>query len=233
MNAVVTGATKGIGKAIAEKLASEGFNLAICARSKKDLDQFSEELRNKFPDMEFLAQVCDVSDKKQLKAFAALVKSQWNTLDVLVNNAGIFLPGQVHKEKSGILEKQIRTNLFSAYYLTQYLVKIMIRNKSGHIFNICSTASLKAYPNGGSYSISKFALLGYTKNLRLEMMPYQVRVTAVLPGATFTASWEGVELPEERFMKPADVANAVWNAYSLSGQTVVEEILIRPMQGDI
>lgn len=233
MNAVVTGATKGIGKAIAEKLASEGFNLAICARSKKDLDQFSEELRNKFPDMEFLAQVCDVSDKKQLKAFAALVKSQWNTLDVLVNNAGIFLPGQVHKEKSGILEKQIRTNLFSAYYLTQYLAKIMIRNKSGHIFNICSTASLKAYPNGGSYSISKFALLGYTKNLRLEMMPYHIRVTAVLPGATFTASWEGVGLPEERFMKPADVASAIWNAYSLSGQTVVEEILIRPMQGDI
>ena len=152
---------------------------------------------------------------------------------MLVNNAGVFLPGQVHKEKAGVLEKQIRTNLYSAYYLTQFLVKIMIKNKHGHIFNICSTASLQAYPNGGSYSISKFALLGFTKNLRVEMMPFQVKVTAVIPGATLTASWEGVELPEERFMKTSDIARSIWNAYSLSGQTVVEEILIRPIQGDI
>ena len=233
MNAVITGATKGIGRAITEKFASEGFNIAICARNKKDLELFSEELRNKFPDIDLIAQPCDVSDKRQLKTFADLIKSAWNSLDVLVNNAGVFLPGQVHKEKAGVLEKQIRTNLYSAYYLTQFLVKIMIKNKHGHIFNICSTASLQAYPNGGSYSISKFALLGFTKNLRVEMMPYQVKVTAVIPGATLTASWEGVELPEERFMKTSDIARSIWNAYSLSGQTVVEEILIRPIQGDI
>ena len=77
------------------------------------------------------------------------------------------------------------------------------------------------------------ALLGFTKNLRVEMIPYQVKVTAVIPGATLTASWEGVELPEARFMKTSDIARSIWNAYSLSGQTVVEEILIRPIQGDI
>lgn len=233
MNAVITGATKGIGKAITEKFAAEGFNVAICSRNKKELEAFSDELRNKFPDIELLTQACDVSDKKQLKAFADLIKSHWDAVEVLVNNAGVFIPGQVHKEKPGILEKQIKTNLYSAYYLTQFLVKVMIRNKHGHIFNLCSTASLQAYPNGGSYGISKFALLGFTKNLRVEMIPYNIRVTAVIAGATLTASWDGVNLPDERFMKTEDIARSVWNAFTLSPQSVVEEILIRPAQGDI
>ncbi len=109
----------------------------------------------------------------------------------------------------------------------------MTREKRGHIFNMCSTASIRAYPNGGSYGISKFALLGFSKNLRIEMIPYHIKVTAIIPGATFTSSWKGSDLPEERFMKAEDVANAVWNAYVMSPQTVVEEILVRPMEGDI
>jgi len=233
MNAVITGATKGIGRAITEKFAYEGFNVAICARSKKDLDEFYSELHNKFPDAEILTQVCDVSDKKQIKNFTDLIKSEWNTMDVIVNNAGIFVPGQVHKEKAGILEKLIKTNLYSAYYLTQQLIKMMIRDKHGHIFNICSTASIQAYPSGGSYGISKFALLGFSKNLRVEMIPYNIKVTAVIAGATLTSSWEGAELPEERFVKTEDISRAIWHAYTLSPQAVVEEILIRPMKGDI
>lgn len=233
MNAVITGATKGIGRAIAEKFAAEGFNIAYCARNKKDLDTFYDEVHNKYPDVELLSQQCDVSDKKQLKSFADLIKSEWKTLDVMVNNAGLFLPGQVHKEKAGTLEKLIKTNLYSAYYLTQYLVKLMIREKHGHIFNICSTASLQAYPNGGSYGISKFALLGFSKNLRLELIPYNIKVTAVIAGATLTNSWEGVDLPQERFVKSEDISRAIWHAYTLSPQAVVEEILIRPMKGDI
>jgi len=142
MNAVITGATRGIGKAITEKFASEGFNVAICSRSKKDVDQLYEELHQKFPDIEIIAYTCDVSDKKQLKSFADEIRSQWDAVEVLVNNAGIFLPGFVHREKTGTLEKMMKTNLYSAYYLTQYLVRLMIREKHGHIFNMCSTASI-------------------------------------------------------------------------------------------
>jgi short-subunit dehydrogenase len=109
----------------------------------------------------------------------------------------------------------------------------MIKNKSGHIFNICSTASITPYVNGGAYCISKYALYGMTKVLREEMKPHGIRVTAVLPGATFTSSWEGVELPSERFIKAEDVAKAIWDIYCLSNGTVVEEILIRPQLGDI
>jgi short-subunit dehydrogenase len=109
----------------------------------------------------------------------------------------------------------------------------MIARKSGHIFNMCSIASIKAYANGGSYAITKFALLGFSKCLREELKPVGIRVTSILPGATRTASWEGVDLPDERFMRVEDVAETVYGAYSLSQRSVVEEIIIRPQLGDI
>jgi short-subunit dehydrogenase len=127
----------------------------------------------------------------------------------------------------------METNLYSAYHLTRQLIKQMMARNSGYIFNICSIASLVAYPNGGSYSITKFAQLGMTKVLREEVKEHGIRVTAVMPGATLTASWAGVDLPAERLMKPEDVAEAVFSAFSLSKQSVVEEIVIRPQLGDL
>ncbi|MEQ8575130.1 MAG: SDR family NAD(P)-dependent oxidoreductase, partial [Fulvivirga sp.] len=118
-------------------------------------------------------------------------------------------------------------------HLTRGLIHGMKEKRAGHIFNMCSTASFVPYVNGGSYCISKFALLGMSKVLREEMKEHNVRVTSIMPGATLTASWEGVELPEERFMKPEDVADAVFNAYSMSDRTVIEEIVMRPQLGDI
>ena len=98
---------------------------------------------------------------------------------------------------------------------------------------MCSISSIRAYPNGGSYAISKFALLGFSKVLREELKAFNIRVTAILPGATKTASWDGVNLPEDRFMAVEDVADTVYAAYALSGRSVVEEVLIRPQLGDI
>ena len=98
---------------------------------------------------------------------------------------------------------------------------------------MCSVASIQAYPNGGSYAISKFALLGFSKTLREELKDFGIRVTAVLPGATRTSSWDGTELPDERFIKAEDVAEVVFATYQLSTRSVVEEIVIRPQKGDI
>ena len=126
--------------------------------------------------------------------------------EVLVNNAGVFLPGMIETEVDGALEHMINTNLYSAYHLTRSLMPEMKRLKKGYIFNMCSIASIKAYANGGSYGISKFALYGMTKVLREELKEFNIKVTAVLPGATLTASWEGVDLPEERFIKVEDIA---------------------------
>jgi short-subunit dehydrogenase len=127
----------------------------------------------------------------------------------------------------------INANLYSAYYATRGLVHSMRERRSGHIFNICSVASIKAYPNGGAYAISKFAMLGFSKCLREELKPFNIRVTAVMPGATKTRSWEGANLPDERFMKTEDIAETVYAAYLLSERSVVEEIILRPQLGDI
>jgi short-subunit dehydrogenase len=109
----------------------------------------------------------------------------------------------------------------------------MIATGAGHIFTVCSIASLAAYPSGGSYSISKFALLGFTKNLRRELQPKGIKVTAVIPGAAYTDSWKSSGVPEQRLMEAEDIAKAIYHATVLSPQAVVEEIIIRPQLGDL
>jgi short-subunit dehydrogenase len=230
---VITGGTKGIGRAIIDRFASEGFDIVTCSRKMDDLQSLKRDIQKRFSGVELYVRTCDLSKKEEAQGFARFVSDLGRPVDVLVNNAGLFVPGQIHTEEDGNLEFMLQTNLHSAYHVTRGLVGEMKNRKDGYIFNICSTASIIPYVNGGSYCISKFALLGMSKVLREEMKSHGVRVTAVMPGATYTASWEGVDLPEERFMKAEDVAEAVWAAFALSKHSVVEEILIRPQLGDI
>lgn len=233
MLAVITGATKGIGKAIVESFAKEGFDIVFCARTAKDLKQSEKEWQKKFPSQKIIGVTCDVSKKSDLQKFVKEIAATKKPLDVLVNNAGIFLPGKIHTEKDGTLEKLMEVNVYSAYHLTRMLLPAMMKQKRGHIFNLCSTASLYPYPNGVSYGISKFALMGFTKNLREEMIPYKIKVTAVLPGATESASWDNVKLVADRIMPAQDVASMMLAAFKTSHQTVVEEIYMRPMLKDV
>ncbi|TWF44784.1 NADP-dependent 3-hydroxy acid dehydrogenase YdfG [Chitinophaga polysaccharea] len=233
MNAVITGASKGIGKAIAEKLAQEGCNVAICARHAGALADAKATIQQKNPNATILAESVDMGDKSQVLAFAGKVMATFSRIDILVNNAGIFIPGALQQEEDGLLEKLMAVNVYSAYHLTRALLPAMIPHRNGHIFNLCSTASYKAYPNGGSYGITKHALLGFSKNLREELIPHHIKVTTVSPGPTLTASWDGFEAPADRMMPPEDIASVIWSAWSLAKQTVVEEILLRPMLGDI
>ncbi len=231
--AVITGGTKGIGRAIIQRLAHEKFAIATCARNESDLQNLKKEINEQFPDCLIFLQPADLSEKKEVKKFSDFIRNLQIPTAILVNNAGLFIPGEIHKEEDGVLEQMMNTNLYSAYYLTRDLVAEMMLRKSGHIFNICSTASIVPYTNGGSYCISKFAMLGMTKVLRQEMKPHGIRVTAVLPGATYTDSWQGTDLPEDRFMAAEDIAETIWTAFSVSKRAVVEEILIRPQLGDI
>ena len=233
MNIVITGATKGIGLAIAHAFAKEGFHLAVCSRNESDLAELKTKFQAAYPAINVLTHKTDMSKKDQVNAFAAFVKSHWTTLDVLVNNAGVFLPGEIHKEEDGTLESQIETNLYSAYYLTRALLPMMLPQQKGHIFNMCSIASFMAYPNGGSYSISKFAMLGFSKVLRAEMQDKGIKVSSIMPGATWSNSWAGVDLPEDRLMQANDIAIAVMSAWKMSPSAVVEDIVIRPQLGDL
>lgn len=230
---VVTGGTKGIGRAVVERFLANGFDVATCSRQIQDLENLQISTQNLHPDTTLYIQQADLSVRTEVETFVSFVNSLDRPVAVLVNNTGIFIPGQLHKEPEGVLERSIETNVYSAYHLTRGLLPAMLEQKKGHIFTICSTASIMAYPNGGSYCISKFALLGMTKVFREELKPLGIKVTAVLPGATLTDSWAGTDLPKERFMQAQDVAESIWSAYNLSPSAVIEEILMRPQLGDI
>lgn len=231
--AVITGATQGIGKAIAERLLQEDWDIAICARSTNDLENLQKEWEKTYPDCAVLIYTADLSRKEEVQAFARVILEKGFRVDVLVNNAGLFFPGELATEPEGQLETLMAVNVYSAYHLTRLLLPAMKEQRAGHIFNLCSVASLKAYPNGGAYSITKYALLGFSDNLRQELAPHGIRVTAICPGATWSRSWSSSGLPEERFIKAEDVAGMVWASYTLSAQADVETIVMRPLQGDI
>lgn len=230
---VVTGGTKGIGRAIIERFSASNFDVVTCARHPEDLASLKDAMEKKHTGITIFPFTADMSDTRQVKDFCSKIVRMKRPIDVLVNNAGFFIPGEISTEPEGALESMINANLYSAYHTTRGLVQEMKAIKHGHIFNICSIASIQAYPNGGSYAISKFAMLGFSKCLREELKHHGVRVTAVMPGATRTASWDGVELPDERFMKSEDIADTVYAIYALSGRSVVEEIILRPQLGDL
>jgi len=237
-NIIITGASRGLGKAIAEKFAANGYNLFLSSRNEIALYKAMEELQTKFTDIIIKAKAFDLSTKEQAKALGEWILSLGISIDILMNNAGDFLPGNVYDEEEGTLEKMIEVNLYSAYHLTRTLLpKMMQQNilsgSRGHIFNMCSIASLQAYKNGGSYSISKFALAGFSKNLREEMKQHFIKVTAIYPGAAYTDSWNGSGVDEKRIMEAKDIADMVFASSQLSPQATVEDIILRPQLGDL
>jgi len=229
---IITGASKGIGKAIAEIFAANGYNLFLCSRGEVVLYKTTEQLQTEFPAITVRAKPADMGKKEEVIAFANWCLS-FAVPDVVVNNAGIFHPGNVLDEPEGSLESHIETNLYSAYHLTRLLSPKMIERKLGHIFNICSIAALKAYKNGGAYSISKFAMNGFSMNLREEMKPHGIKVTTVHSGAALTDSWGDYDNTDKRIMEATDIAKMVYAATELSPQACVEEIIIRPQLGDL
>lgn len=238
MNVIITGASKGIGRAIAEKFAANGHHLILCARNEVQLYKTMEELLLKYPDSIIKAMPIDLNETTAVKTFGYWADSQaarmpGGMVHVLVNNAGQFLPGSIFNEEEGLLEKIMAINLYSVYHLTRLLLPRMMENKKGHIFNMCSIASLSAYKNGGAYSISKFALLGFSKNLREEMKPFGIKVTAVMPGAVYTDSWKDSDIPAHRLMESEDIAELIFTCAHLSPQAAVEEIIVRPQLGDL
>ena len=238
MNVVITGASRGIGKAIAEIFAENGHALFLSSKNEVAIYQAMAELQDNYPGVKIKAKARDLSKKEDVESFGQWVLDNSVHIDVLVNNAGNFLPGSVHNEENGFLEEMISTNLYSAYHLTRKLLPQMMKQSAtngsrAHIFNMCSIASLHAYKNGGAYSISKFAMHGFSKNLREEMKPHLIKVTSVFPGAVMTDSWEGFDNSTKRIMEADDIAKLVYASSQLSAQACVEDIIIRPQLGDL
>jgi short-subunit dehydrogenase len=232
MNIIITGASKGIGKAVAEIFASNGHDLFLCSRGEVALYKTVEELMTKYPDITVKAKPFDLSIKNEAIGFGNWCLS-FAVPDVLVNNAGLFEPGSVHNEPDGTLESQLAVNLHSAYHLTRTVLPKMMEMRSGHVFNMCSIAALHAYNNGGAYSISKFAMYGFSKNLREEMKPHGIKVTSVHPGAVMSDSWGKYDNSSKRIMEADDIAKMIYASSQLSMQACVEDIVIRPQLGDL
>jgi short-subunit dehydrogenase len=229
---VITGITKGIGRAIAELFASRGYHLLGCARNLVDLQNFKQEIEQKY-NISCLFFCADLSQPQDLDNFVAFLQQQNQPLNCLVNNAAWFQFGQLSSEDESVLLTMLHTNLFAPFRLIQAVLPAMVIQKKGHIFNICSTVVHRPRANMGSYGVSKFALYGMTKLLREELKPQGIKVTAVLPSATLTASWEGVEIDPNRLIDAADIAKAVVAAFEQSDRSVTEEICISPQMGDV
>lgn len=225
-HALITGGTQGIGLALVQKFLAEGFTVTTCGRN---IGKIPADVQA-HPGLRTLT--ADLTQRPDITRLAEFTLGH-RAPDVVVHNTGTFQPGSIQTEEEGVLEALFATNVQSAYHLTRALLPAMRAAGKGHIFTMCSIASIAAYANGGSYCISKFALLGFTKVLRAELIGTPLRVTAILPGATLTPSWDGAGLPPERFIPAADIAAAVWACHQMAPSTVVEELLVRPLEGDI
>jgi short-subunit dehydrogenase len=232
-NALITAATKGMGHSIAIALAKEGINLAICSRHDDDLAAFKSELAAINPNIKVFTSVTDCSIKQELLKFAAAAEQQLGFISVIVNCVGIFEQSSILNDNDDTFEKQVNTNLAPAYHLYRYFGKTMMAANEGHIFNICSVVSLNPDAKAGSYSVTKYALLGLNKVMKLEMQPFGVKVTAVIPGSTLTDSWKGIGVDENKMVLPEDIASAIVTIYKMSAGANVDEIIIKPVYGQL
>lgn len=232
MVVVVTGASQGIGRAIAEAFATEdGARVALVARTRSKLEAVAENCRAQGG--EALVVPTDVADEAAVKDMAETVHDEWGVPDVLVNNAGIFRYAPIDELTLEGFREQIDVNLTGAFAVTQAFLPAMRERGQGHLFYMGSVASIMAYPGNAGYCAAKHGMRGLARVVREETKDEGLRVTAVLPGATWTSTWDGIDLPEERFMPPEDIARAVVEAYHLSDRTVLEELILRPQEGDV
>ena len=232
MIVVVTGASQGIGKAIAEAFAErDGARVALVARTEERLNAVAEECRARGGRP--LVVPTDVTDEDAVATMARTVREEWGVPDVLVNNAGAFTYAPLDELTLDGFRDQVDVNLTSAFAVTQAFLEDMRARGTGHLFFMGSVASIMAYPGNAGYCAAKHGVRGLARVVREETKGEGVRVTTVLPGATKTPTWDGVDLPEERFMPPEDIAQAVVDAYHLTDRTVLEELVLRPQEGDV
>ena len=230
MLALVTGGSRGIGKAIAMQLAQSGHDLFLVAKETEGLHKAAEEIdaqTGKKP----LWYACDLRDRDAISVF--LRDTPNIRPDVVVLCAGTFLEGSLSEGSLEAFNETLQVNLVANYQLIQGFVPRMVGLSKPRIVLIGSTAALESYHFGPLYGVSKWALRGFAQNLRAELKCKAIGVTLVNPGGTWTDLWAGEDLPPDRLLVPSDVASMVVAAISLSKQAVVEEIILRPMLGDM
>ncbi|MFB3387766.1 3-ketoacyl-ACP reductase [Flavobacterium sp. LAR06] len=206
-NALITGAGKGIGKAIALALAKEGVNVILVSRTQTDIDQLADEASNL--GVKSLALAADVSDINSINSAVEKALSKFKTIDILINSAGIASFGKFMELEPAAWEKIIQVNLMGTYYTTRTVIPNMIERQTGDIINISSTAGLAGNALTSAYSASKFAVLGLTDSLMQEMRKHNIRVSALTPSTVATDMAKDLNLTDgnpEKVMQSEDIA---------------------------
>lgn len=222
----ITGGTSGIGLEISKLLDEIGAKV-ICSGTK-EIDSYKEQF---LKSIEYIK--CDVSEKDQVNETVDQIISKHESIDILINNAGIFLNGKTLDLSIDDIDRTIQVNLLGSIYTTKICSDHMIKQKNGKIMNILSVASVKYFENSSVYSASKAGLLAFSESFRAETRNKGIDIINILPGATDTPAWE--EQAKEWFIDPKDLANACVQNLELSyiGNMLVENVIIRPKLGDL
>lgn len=228
---IITGASRGIGRRIAQAFAKKtDYALLLVARTKSDLKD-TKTLCNKSSDNSIAIAACNASNPKAVEKIK--VPEHFPTAKIIVNNAGSFLLKKLQKTSPEEFEQQMQANLYSAVNITNRFLEDLKGKEHALIINICSEGALVGLEDSGAYSASKHALLGYTRSLRQELLDTEIGVTAINLGQTQSTSWEGSLIDRDLLVDPDDVAQIIVNLTRLSPRTVVEEMLIKPQHGRV
>ncbi len=227
--AVVTGGGRGIGAAIANKLADLGAQLLICGRSQGSLNATAQQISQ--AGNLCSGHACDVSDWKSVELFAATVNERFGRLDILVNNAGIGAFSQpLHQMRPEEWDAVMNINLRGVFYCIKAFAGLMIRSGGGDVVNISSLAGKNALPNGAAYAASKWGLNGLSYSVAEEFRPHNIRVSVVCPGSVNTELSPHAGKDKAKMLQPDDIAHAVATLVTQSPQSFISELLIRPTQ---
>jgi 3-oxoacyl-[acyl-carrier protein] reductase len=224
--AVVTGASRGIGFAVANELAGRGYSLGLTARSPQEIEKAAEEICGKFPDVKIITSAFDVVDGGAVKNFVERVSAELGNISVLVNNAGYYKTG-TSSLSIDEAQKSINVNFLAAVRFMKAVLPVMKKSRIGYIFNIASICGVEAFADTGVYSASKFALVGYSSALAQELAPKRIKVTAICPGWVNTQLASEAPMKPEKMIQTSDIALTIGYLLSLGPAASVREIVIR------
>ena len=227
----ITGSGRGIGRSTAFALADKGAKVVFCSRTESEIFAAQKELQQE--DMQSMAIRCDVTNAEQINKLVSEVSSRWGSIDILINNAGIFIANKVVDMLEQEWDQMLEINLKSAFLCSRAVLPGMIKKKSGQIINIVSVAGKNPYPDCSGYCASKYGLYGFTDVLRMETRQFGIKVTACLPGATDTDIWGEADIDRSRMMTTAHVAQGIAAICCNSADIMTEEVVFRPLGGDL
>lgn len=219
-NAIITGGNRGIGYHTALALAHEGVNVAIIGRDQSALDTAEKELRN--TGVTVLSQKADVSDESEVKDAVSKVTAEFDSIDILINNAGMMGSGPFLESTAENFEKMMQVNVFGMYHMLKSVLPEMVKQNSGDVVNIASVSGLRSGPGGSLYSATKFAVIGMTEGLLKEMRPHNIRMSYLTPSAVNTALLGSQKLQEESMTQPEDIADIIVNNLKIHPRTFVK-----------